>query len=80
MDHVVDGRTTAGLFVGGAEELRLLRSLHGWTGLFAADVLEGSGEQVELEHELPNVLVFPDILIDLLWLLDYPLDVGRIVS
>lgn len=79
VDHVLDSGAVVGGLVGSAEELGLGRSLHGGAGLLVADVLEGGRQQVQLQNELPDVLVLPDVEVDLLRTLNYPLDVRRVV-
>ena len=79
MDHVVDGRAVVGYLMRCAEELRIGRALHGGATFLIADVLERGGQQVELQHKLPHVLVLPDIQVDLLRTLDDAFYVGGVV-
>jgi hypothetical protein len=80
VDHVVDGRTVCRRLVAGAQELGIWSALHGRTALSGAEVLEGGGQQVQLQHELTDMLVLPDVDVDADRFVDNAFDVGRVVA
>ena len=66
--------------MGGAKIEPLVGGLHLRTRLRGADALQLNHQQVELQDELPDVLVLPHALVYLLWWVTNTFDVRGVVA
>ncbi len=80
MHHIVYSRAVRGHLVRRTQKLRLLRALHGGARAAGAKVFERGGQQIQLEDELPHVLIFPDVEVYAGRLFDYLVDIGGVES